>query len=454
MGGDMPGTVDTQSARAEVNPDKLMSNVFAGMKSEPYWWEAAPRPATGDVSLPDDVDALIVGGGYSGLATARVLAQNGRSVLVCEAGPAGIGASTRNGGMLGPSFHKLGVRGLAAHYGQQRAYRILNESIYFVDFIRDLIDDESIDCEFRQVGRFRGASKPAHLEHMKREIEQQIEATGIDADIVPAGDVASEIGTDRFCGGIRYHIDGCLHPGLYHDGLSQAVVAKGALIATDTPVTAIQSSGARHTVTTSRGVVVAKQVAICTNAYTGTVMPWFRRRILPIRSSMIATEPLDAALMKQLMPTGRCYGDSRRVMAYYRPSPDGKRILFGGRATSADNAMANAKKLRQSMLEVFPDLANVRITHSWSGLVGYAFDHVPHLGEHEGFFYAMGYCGSGVARSSYFGTKLGYKMLGDEVGGRTAFDDLPFKTRPGYTGNPWFMSPIIQWHRFLDRLGI
>jgi glycine/D-amino acid oxidase-like deaminating enzyme len=141
-------------------------------------------------------------------------------------------------------------------------------------------------------------------------------------------------------------------------------------------------------------------------------------------------------------------------MAYYRPSPDGKRILFGGRATSGDKPLANARKLRQSMLELFPDLENVRISHSWSGLVAYAFDHVPHLGEHDGMFYAMGYCGSGVARASYFGTKLGHKMLGETAQGSTAFHDLAFDSRPLYTGNPWFMSPIIQWHRALDRLGL
>ena len=105
------------------------------------------------------------------------------------------------------------------------------------------------------------------------------------------------------------------------------------------------------------------------------------------------------------------------------------------------------------MLEVFPSLADTRITHSWSGLVAYAFDHVPHLGEHDGVYYAMGYCGSGVARASYFGTRLGYKILGDEERGRTAFDDLPFDSRPLYTGNPWFMPAIIRWHRLIDQMG-
>jgi glycine/D-amino acid oxidase-like deaminating enzyme len=431
-----------------------MPDVFAGMKSSPYWWDEAPRNSEEATPLPTQVDALVVGGGFSGLGAARVLARSGRSVLVCESGFLGYGASTRNGGMLGPSFHKLGVQGLKAHYGEERTYGILNESIGFVDFIRDLLAEESIDCDFHQAGRFRGASRPAHYDSMARELETQVEATGIEAELVPPHRVHEEIGTDRFCGGIRYQIDGGLHPARYHDGLVRVVRESGGVVAGQTEVTGIERTGSGFRVATSRGDVAAGQVAICTNGYTGKVTPWFRRRVLPVRSSIIATEAIQPELMDRLMPTRRMYGDSRRLMAYYRPSPDGTRILFGGRATSGHKPLQNAKKLRISMLNVFPELAETRITHSWSGLVAYAFDHVPHLGEHDGFWYAMGYCGSGVARASYFGTKLGYKMTGNVEEGSTAFDDLPLQTRPLYTGNPWFMSPIIQWHRMLDRFGI
>ena len=431
-----------------------MKDVFADLEAKPYWWEAAPRDHGRPDELPASADVLIIGAGFSGLGAARILAKAGRSVLVCEADVIGYGASTRNGGMLGPSFHKLGVKGLKAHYGEERTYGILRESVGFVGFVRDLIEEEGIDCDFRQSGRFRGASRPAHYDSMAREVEDQVKTTGIEAEIVPRSGVRGEIGTERFYGGVRYSIDGGLHPGKYHDGLVRVVRGAGGIIAGKTRVTGIRKRAGGFTVETSRGIVEAGEVVVATNGYTGNVTPWFRRRVLPVRSSIIATEPLDEALMQRLMPTGRMYGDSRRLMAYYRPSPDGRRILFGGRATSADRPLKNAQKLRVSMLDVFPELEKTQITHSWSGLVAYAFDHIPHLGNHDGLWFAMGYCGSGVARASYFGTRLGYKILGEKEAGKTAFDDLPLVTKPLYTGNPWFMSPIIQWHRMLDQFGI
>ncbi len=432
----------------------MAKDVFDSIRVSPYWWEAAPRVDVEAAELPKDVDALIVGAGFSGINAARVLARAGRSVLVCEADVIGYGASTRNGGMLGPSFHKLGVQGLKAHYGEARTLDLLNESLGFIGFVEDLVTTEGIDCGFHRSGRFKGASRPKHYDQMAREIDALVRETGVEADVVPHSEQRCEIGSDRFHGGVRYLTDGGLHPGKYHDGLVRVARESGALVSARTTVEGLAPNSNGFTVHTNRGTVQAGQVAICTNGYTGEQFSYFRRRLLPIRSAMIATEPLGAERMDELMPTGRMYGDSRRVMAYYRPSPDGSRILFGGRASGpGDRPMANARDLRKMLIDVFPLLGETRITHSWSGLVAYAFDHVPHLGESNGLWYAMGYCGSGVARASYFGSKLGHKMLGQTDEGRTAFDDLDFDTRPLYTGNPWFMPAIVRWHRLIDDLG-
>ena len=429
------------------------------VKIAPFWWEDSPRPNADEIELPQKTDIAVIGGGYSGLSAALVLARGGATVTVFEAGVLGAGASTLNGGMVGPSFHKLGVVGLEKKYGLTKANEILQESIRFVDYLENFLTTEGIDADFKRTGRFRGALRPNHYDDMARQLEILQKSLSIEGKMLSKADLHQETGSSLFCGGSIYPQDGRLHPAKYHDGLVQVARKAGVIIAAKTAVIGLTKTASGFSVKTARGDVQATQIAVCTNGYTGPLTHDLRRRIIPLRSAMIATAPIAPELMKQLMPKGRVYGDSRRLVTYYRPSPDGRRILFGSRASSLkDNPEANIHNLHASLTEVFPQLANVEITHTWSGLVAYTFDHVPHIGQFsegklKGMFYAMGYCGSGVARSTYFGSKLGLKMLGDP-NSKTAFDDLTFETKPFYNGKPWFMPAVFAWHRLADRFGL
>ena len=338
---------------------------------------------------------------------------------------------------------------------RKKTNEIIRESVGNVDFLEDFLKKEKIDAEFSRNGRFRGALKPAHFDNMARELEMLQKACGVKGKMIGRHQQEAETGSKRFFGGVVYHTDGGLHPALFHNGLVDNVRQAGATILANTPVENIAGQNGRFTLTTPRGVTQAEKVAICTNGYTGKQFPEFRRRVLPLRSAIIATEPLPGEVMSRLMPKGRMCGDSRRMVAYYRPSPDGTRILFGGRATGLrDNPKKNASMLHHSLVDIYPKLRSTKISHVWSGLVAYSFDHAPHIGQHDGLYFAMGYCGSGVARATYFGQRLGHKILDQEEDGRTAFDDLPFQTKPFYTGNPWFMPIVLNWHRLADRMGI
>lgn len=426
------------------------------MKTTPYWWDDAPGDHSAPEAPPQKTDIAIVGAGYTGLCAALVLARAGLAVTLFEAGRLGEGASSRNGGMVGPSFHKLGIEGLKAKYGEAKTVEILRESVGFVDFLEAFLKTENIEADFARTGRFRGALTPAHYDAMARELDGLKLACDVSGEMVPRKDQAAETGSSRFFGGVVYHRDGGLHPAKYHGALAARVRVAGAQILPFTAVRQIDKTANGHfCLTTDRGSTLAERVALCTNGYTGAPFHEIRRRVLPLRSAMIATEPLAPELMARLMPRRRVYGDSRRLVAYYRPSPDGRRILFGGRGAGlADNPPRNAEMLRAAMSHIYPDLASVDISHVWSGLVAYSFDHAPHIGSLGGLDYAMGYCGSGVARASYFGHKLGHKILDHEEEGHTAFDDLPFETKPFYTGNPWFMPAILGWHRLADRWGL
>lgn len=425
------------------------------MKTTPYWWEAASFETQPVAEVPVSVDATIVGAGYSGLSAALVLARAGLSVVVFEAGELGEGASSRNGGMVGPSFHKLGVAGLKAQFGTETAHAILRESVGFVDYLEGFLEREGIDADFKRTGRFLGANKPAHFDAMSALLDTLRESCNVSGEMVSRADQNTETGSQKFHGGLVFHTDGGLHPAKYLDGLALKVHEAGGVIVTNTPVEKVEKVNGSYILTTRAGKTVAERVGLCTNGYTGKQFPTFNRRVLPLRSAMIATEELPPELIAKLMPKARMYGDSRRIVAYYRPSPDGKRILFGGRAAGiSDNPDANAKHLHRTMTTIYPELSNTRISHVWSGLVAYSFDHAPHIGNRDGLFYAMGYCGSGVSRASYFGNKLGHKMLDNHEDGRTSFDNLPFLTKPLYTGNPWFMPVVLNWHRALDRMGL
>ncbi len=429
------------------------------MKHTPYWWELAPReapqPAEQQQNPPKKVDVAIVGAGYSGLSTALVLARAGLSVAVFEAGQIGEGASSRNGGMVGPSFHKLGIAGLISQYGKEKTNEIIRESVGYVDFLEDFLKKEKIDAQFSRNGRFRGALKPSHFDKMAQELEIFQNACGVKGEMIQRHQQEAETGSKRFFGGVVYHTDGGLHPALFHNGLVDKVREAGANILAHTPVEKLTRQNGSFTLETPSGTTQADKVAICTNGYTGPQFPEFRRRVLPIRSAIIATEPLPREVMSRLMPKNRVCGDSRRMIAYYRPSPDRTRILFGGRATGLrDEPEKNAHMMHRSLVEIYPELKSTKISHVWSGLVAYSFDHAPHIGQHNGMYFAMGYCGSGVARATYFGQRLGHKILDQEEEGRTAFDDLPFQSKPLYSGNPWFMPLVLNWHRLADRIGV
>jgi glycine/D-amino acid oxidase-like deaminating enzyme len=419
---------------------------------QPWWWEAAAPARTPERSLPKTVDVLIVGAGYTGLSAALTLARAGRSVLVLDAGDPGQGASTRNGGMIG-SGHRVGFDDLAGKYGQAAAIAILKEGLAALDYTTDLIGREKIDCQFTRSGRFRAATRPADYEAMAREIERLRSAIGLQADVVPHAEQHTEIGSDAYHGGCVYHRHGGLHPALFHKGLLQRAVTAGAEVIGRTAVTRIERSGHGFSVTTAAGTVAAHNVAIVTNGYTDAAAPALRRRVVPVASYIIATEPLAAEVLTHLIPRRRMIVETHRRHGYYRISPDGQRLLFGGRAAlRLIDTRASAARLLGFVQRLFPELAGVRVAHSWTGFVAFSRDGLPHIGVCDGVHYAMAYCGSGVAMAPYLGYKVAHKILATDEGA-SAFDRLRFSAIPLYGGYPWFLPLIESYYRLLDRLG-
>ncbi len=432
----------------DVNQD-----IFApGFKTEPYWYEEAPLVVASEPSLPEAVDVAIVGSGYTGLSAALTLGRAGRSVLVLDAEDPGAGCSSRNGGMLGEIL-KVPYDVLIGRYGKSRAIALLREGMAALDYTRYLIESEGIACHFQPVGKFVGAWRPSHYDRLARSLDFLHREIGYEAEMVPASAQNSEIGSEIYHGGRIEKRQAGLHPALYHKGLLERVTQAGVAVAGRTPVLAVTRQNGGFRVETTRRTLSATDVIVATNGYTGDATPAFRRRLIPVGSYMIATEPLAPERMARLIPKRRMIVDTKKMLYYFRPSPDGTRILFGGRAAVGElDARTAAKKIHRLMTGVYPELGDVPITHAWRGFVAMTFDQLPHIGRQDGIYFAAGYNGSGVAPSTYFGHKVALKLLGDPEGA-TAFDDLPFRGHPLYRRRPWFLPWLASYYRLKDRYG-
>lgn len=423
----------------------------ADFKPQPYWWDVAPPTSVPDKALPKSVDVLIIGSGYTGLHAALQTTRAGLATLVVDAQAIGFGASTRNGGQISTSI-KPSFATLKRRYGDALATALLQEGRASLDYIAGFVADEAIACDFQPVGRFHGAHNARQYEKMVKEAQATGGVDQTDAFVVPKSEQHRELGTEAYFGGIVYPHHASINPGLYHQGLVQRVHEAGAEFAANCKVHDLERQANGYRAVTEKGEVMAKQVIVATNGYTGRLTPWQQRRVIPIGSYVIATEELPAAVMDRLMPTNRVLSDTRKLIYYYRPSPDRKRILFGGRVSLGEtDPLQTGPKLRAELVRLFPELADIRISHSWSGMVAYTFDTLAHAGGQDGLYFAMGYCGSGVGMSSYLGMKIGHQVVGNPSGS-TAFSQIPFPTRPFYTGNPWFLAPSIMAYRLRDRM--
>lgn len=422
------------------------------IKQTPFWWEDAGTPTSAKLNpLPKRSDVIVIGAGHSGSSAARTLAKAGKHVVVLEKEQPGFGASSRNGGMIGGG-HRLSVSQLEERFGKTTGHRMLHEAhVDALQFAMSLIESEGIDCDYKQTGRFRGLWLKEEYEKSARELERIRKILPLDAWMVTKAEQRAEIATDIYAGGTVYPAHGALNPAKYVFGILAAAQRAGADIHGETPVTKIERNGAMYRVTTPRGVIEAPQVLAATNGYTTSALPDERRRIVPVPSFIVATEVLGAEKLKELFPTGRMIAESRERHCYFRPSPDGTRLIFGGRASmfSAPEGFVQAE-IRRLITEIFPSLHSVKFTHSWRGRTGFTFDYLPNVGRNsDGVWHAMGYSGSGNAMAPYLGHKAALQMLGDPEG-QTAFSATPFETRFWHRGRPWFLPFADVFFRLRD----
>lgn len=417
---------------------------------KPFWWEDA-EPQTRKGQLPASVDVVVIGAGFTGLSAALTLAQAGRNVLVCESDRIGFGASSRNGGQVGAKMRR-GFTSIAEEHGADKARAVWNDAREARAYIESLVEREQIDCDFENCSRYYGAHKEKDYETIAKTAEVLNREIGYALEVVPKAAQSKYIDTDTYFGGLVDHNIAAFHPSKYVVGLLNSAERAGARVLSHTPVTAIDRLPSGFTVHTPAGKVAAKHVIAATNGYSGKAIPEIQRRIIPIGSYIIATDPMPRERARALMPGCDLVIDSRRCASYMRLSPDKTRVLYGGRVAATDvSPEVSGPRLKAVLDNIFPTVRNIGFTHAWMGFTGFTFDELPHIGQHDnGLYYAMGYCGSGTAMATYLGHKVALKIMGSPEG-RTGLDGIPLQQRSFYRGNPWFLSSVIASYRILDR---
>lgn len=424
------------------------------MQLKPYWHDTTPPFTLGSQGpVEGRYDVAIIGAGFTGLSAALHLAKAGVRVIVLEGGTVGSGASGRNGGHLnnGIAHSYLAAK---QHLGPERAkalYRAFDDS---VDTIERIVAEEKIDCAFRRAGKLKLASKPAHMDALARNFEALHREVDPDTALLRRKDLVGEVGSDAFHGAMLSRKSAMIHMGRYVTGLAAAAVRHGAVIFENALVTQRRQNDGRTELVTSRGTILADTVILATGAYTTKDFAYFRRRIIPVGSFIIATRPLCENEIAATMPGNRTYVTSMNIGNYFRLAPD-RRMIFGGRArfSATSDQRSDVKSgeiLRASLAKLFPHLARVEIDYCWGGLVDMTQDRFPRAGFADGVWFAMGYSGHGAQMSTQMGVLLADAIMGK--GDRNPIKGLEWPTIAGYSGRPWFMPIVGLYYKMLDKI--
>ncbi len=421
--------------------------------SHPFWWDdtppkAAPYPKGFFTSNKAHTDIAIIGAGYTGLSAAITLARAGLRVCVLEKHLIGEGASARNGGITSGNL-RFSMAQLTRLLGPHRAQAMIDEAVLARADLSRFITEEKLDCDYQPCGRIVGLNTAFSADLIKKENEQFAARYGIEPVYLTADEMADYTSSEIYNGGIFRPDIGGIHPAKLLHEMARLALEAGASILTHTALRSIKRVGAEFHLNTEQGQIHTQHLISATNGYTDAAQPWLRRRLVPVISEIIVTENLGCNQVRALMPKLTMFGESRELGFYYRPSPDGTRILLGGRRMHTKNNEAK-KRLHTALSAIYPQLKDVEIDHHWPGFVVFPFDQLPKLAVHDGIIYPTGFCGSGTVWARWLGHKAACMILGKD--GQSAFSDLPMRTLPFYSGRPWFLPLAMHYYRLRDWL--
>jgi glycine/D-amino acid oxidase-like deaminating enzyme len=419
-------------------------------------WDQGPLPgpvASAAIEASEDNDLVIVGGGILGLSTGLHAARLGLKVRILDAGEIGGAASGLNGGQVIPGL-KHDPDWLMAHFGAVRGAELVRFAAGTADAVFDLIEREGLNVPHVRTGWIQAAVSSAAAEAGARRA-QQWQARGVAAKVLSAAEVAAATGAEGYVGGWLDPRAGVIQPLAYTRELARLAVAAGVKIAANTRATKLARVAGGWRVETSSGSTIgAKAVLVATNAYTDALVPGLARTLLPLNSLQIATAPLPAEARAAILPEGQAVSDSRRILVYYRKSPDGRLMLGGRGPMAAPTGPGDWAHLERAMLRLFPALSGIAIERRWFGRVAMTLDHLPHLHEPErGLLAAVGCQGRGVGLMTALGPYLARAIVSGDRG-ELPFPLTPIRPIPLHCFRHIGIGAAIAWYRLIDAVGL
>ena len=426
-------------------------------KTDPYppsYYLASAKELREAPALQGDVtcDVCVVGGGFTGVASALELAERGYKVVLLEAQRIGWGASGRNGGQLSGG-QRVEPEALEKIVGKERARLLWDLGEESKNLVKQRVARHGIDCDLKP-GVIHAGIKPSHAKEMQDHARSLRDGYGYQ-HVRPLSreELRAVVACDSYHGGALDTDAGHLHPLNYVLGLAKAAREAGAVIHELSPALEITQRNGKPGVRSTAGSVTADFLVLACNGHLGGLEPRIASTIMPINNFVIATEPLGEARAREIIANDAAVADSKYVIDYYRFSAD-HRLLFGGGESYRLNYPADiAGLVRKCMLRVFPQLGDVAIDYAWGGKVAITMNRLPAFGRLDGnILYAQGFSGQGVALTSLAG-----KVIAEAVAGQAerfdVFSEIP---TPRFPGGPLLRWPSLVlgmlYYSLLDRL--
>jgi gamma-glutamylputrescine oxidase len=392
-----------------------------------------------------------VGGGYAGLSAALELRLRGYSVVLLEAQRLGWGASGRNGGQVIVGFGEDGEEAIENQFSREDARRAWEVSVEGLHLLRERIAQFGIDCEYSP-GYLSVAIRPGKARALQQYVDHLQEIYDYPMQWIGSREIGEWLRSKRFCAGAYDPHSGHLHPLKYCLGLAAAARQAGVQIHENSPVYVIQR-GSKPVVRTGQGEVRCDFVVLAGNVYLGEygddIAPELMSRIMPVGTYMIATEPMGQQRADELMRHRPAVSDNNFILDYFRLSAD-HRLLFGaGDSYSGATPPNLVARIRKRMLGVFPQLADLEITHAWGGFVDMTMNMAPHFGRiGNNMYYLQGFSGHGLAFSGMAG-----KLVAEAIAGQAERFDMFTRLRHhAFPGGALLRTPALMLGAFYYRL--